>query len=114
MEKLSPETKKLLNELWEQLHSYAPTNVDKWEASDAKNFYITWRKRIPSESLGCPCQRHWNVVSSFRPPVFSTAKSFFEWTWAVHDDISEQHSNAERITLEEAYELYWPPAPPKS
>jgi len=91
--------------LWEALHSYAPNNKDDWSFTKAQKFYNEWRVDIPRGK--CGCKNHWTELVAFNPPNYDSPEKFFEWTWARHDDVSRLHSNAPRITLEEAYALYW-------
>jgi hypothetical protein len=97
---------------WLPLHRYAPDNAHDWQPMAAMRFYNTWQANIPQylpAGETCGCKSHWIELTS-RPenaPVFSTAKEFFEWGVARHDDVSRLHSGAKRFSLEEAYQIHW-------
>lgn len=107
---ISPPTKpvnvKVFHDLWNELHSYAPANKDNWNVTKAKEFYRAWKHKIPKTK--CPCNNHWILLCASAPPNFTTPEKFFEWTYARHDDVSSTYSKAPRISLLEAYRLYWP------
>lgn len=91
---------------WQSLHSYAPTNASKWNPATARQWYESeWTQMIPSCG---ECRVHWAELTKQHPPDFSSARAFFEWTWARHNDVSTNHSHRPTITLEEAYRIYWP------
>lgn len=96
------------SELWLEAHRYAPANADNWEPMAAMRWYNAWADRIPR--FGCGCQNHWSEMTRVHRPTFTSPKAFFEWFWARHDDVSRQHSGRPRITLDQAYALYWPDA----
>lgn len=91
---------------WGLLHSYSPTNSSKWNAATARQWYQDeWKPLIP----GCgECRQHWAELEAKFPPDFSSPQAFFRWAWARHDDVSRIHSLRRRITLEQAYLLFWP------
>jgi len=90
---------------WQALHSYAPTNATKWNPATARQWYDTeWTQLIPSCG---ECRQHWAELTKQHPPDFSSARAFFEWAWARHNDVSTMHSKRPTITLEEAYTVYW-------
>lgn len=90
---------------WGLLHSYAPTNATKWNPAIARQWYDSeWTQLIPSCG---ECRVHWVELTKQHPPDFSSARVFFEWAWARHNDVSTQHSKRPTITLEEAYTIYW-------
>lgn len=90
---------------WGMLHSYAPTNASKWNPATARQWYQdTWNPLIPSCG---ECRQHWAELTKQHPPDFSSARAFFEWAWARHNDVSTMHSKRPTITLEEAYTVYW-------
>lgn len=93
---------------WGMLHSYSAVNTTKWNPAVARQWYETeWMLMVP----GCgECRQHWAELTEEYPPDFSSPKAFFEWGWARHDDVSRLHSKRPRITLEEAYAIYWPSA----
>jgi hypothetical protein len=85
---------------WLPLHRY-PFEHYK-DAESAKHWYYSeWLPKVPS--IGCSCQSHWKDLTEKHPPDFSSPEAMFEWGWARHDDVSREHSNRPRITLEEAY-----------
>ncbi len=91
---------------WGLLHSYAPTNATKWNPATARQWYDTeWTQLIPSCG---ECRVHWAELTDKYPPDFSSPEAFFEWGYWRHDDVSRLHSKRPRITLEEAYAIYWP------
>lgn len=91
---------------WLPLHKYAPEHASSWNPDLAKKWYHeTWLPRVPS--IGCSCKSHWSDLTTKQPPDFSSAKAFFEWGWARHDDVSRLHSKAARISLEECYLTHW-------
>lgn len=91
--------------VWALLHSYAPTNATKWNLTTARQWYDSeWTRLIPSCG---ECRVHWAELTKQYPPDFSSAKAFFEWSWARHNDVSTMHSKRPTITLDEAYRIYW-------
>ncbi len=91
---------------WGTLHSYAPDNVSQWNSAIARQWYQdVWKPLIPSCG---ECRQHWEELTKQYPPDFSSPQAFFKWTWARHDDVSRLHSLRPRISLDQAYALYWP------
>lgn len=90
---------------WIPLHRYGPDNANNWVESETRRWFLEWSKTIPS--VGCSCQSHWATLMQEMPPDYSSARAFFEWSWKAHDTVSERHSNKPRISLEEAYQIYW-------
>jgi len=95
--------------LWSQIHGYAATHSNAWNPDATKSFYETWVSHVPRR--GCQCNQHWSSLTKTNPPDFSSPKAFFEWAWLLHDLVSKHHSKAKRISLAEAYALYWPTHP---
>ncbi len=97
---------------WDSLHRYAYEHRNDWDATTAERWYlIRWMRTVPKykpDGAPCGCQTHWAELTKQFPPDFSTPQAFFEWGWARHDDVSRLHSKRPRITLEEAYAIYWP------
>lgn len=91
---------------WTTLHKYAPSNSKNWNIEDARQWYTNiWKPTIPRCGK---CREHWKELETRLPPDFSSPTSFFEWTWASHNDVSIKHSNKPTITLDQAYSIYWP------
>ena len=92
---------------WLPLHRYASEHAVDWSPNTASHWYFEeWKPRIPT--YGCQCEQHWKELENQYPPDFSSPQAFFEWGWARHDDVSRLHSHRPRLTLEQAYELFWP------
>lgn len=91
---------------WGLLHSYAPTNAIEWSPAVARQWYQDeWKPLIPSCG---ECRQHWAELEAKHPPDFSSPQAFFKWAWARHDDVSRLHSQRPRISLDQAYALFWP------
>jgi len=91
---------------WMPLHKYAPEHSTDWIPEMAEKWYLEiWIPKVPS--IGCSCQSHWKGLTANHPPDFSSAKAFFEWGWARHNEVSDLHSHRPTISLEEAYSIYW-------
>lgn len=90
---------------WGVLHSYTAKHSATWNPAIARQWYDTeWTQLIPSCG---ECRVHWAELTKQHPPDFSSAKAFFEWGWARHNDVSTLHSKRPTITLDEAYRIYW-------
>lgn len=75
-------------ELWRQLHQYGPDNASTWDATIAQNWLSNWEANIPS--FGCPCNDHWKKIKAAIPPVFTSAKQFYQWTVDVHNEVNKK------------------------
>ena len=91
---------------WRALHRYAVDNYLCWDEIEAARWYRKeWLRTIPR--YGCKCQEHWRELTKKFPPDFSSAKAFFEWGWARHNDVSTNYSKKPTISLADAYSLHW-------
>lgn len=91
---------------WLPLHRYAVEHAENWCPTKAEKWYRReWKPRIPN--YGCSCVSHWKDLEAKNPPDFTSPQAFFEWGWARHNDVSEQHSKKPTITLDDAYAIYW-------
>jgi hypothetical protein len=96
----SQATTSMFTDHWNELHRYTYTTPEACEA-----FYLDWTFRIPN--LGCDCMSHWRELTSKYPPDFSSAKAFFGWGWARHNDVNERLGKPVFL-LDEAYAMHYP------
>ena len=93
-------------EVWRLLHSYAVDHQSDWDPKAAKRWYCReWLKKVPN--YGCSCKRNWIELTKRFPPDFTSPQSFFDWSWARHNDVSTHHSKKPTITLDDAYAIFW-------
>lgn len=72
--------------LWRELHLY--TQEQEWNPSQAKAWYMAWRKRIPS--FGCKCKEHWGNIENKLPPDYSSEEAFFTWSVEAHNAVNKK------------------------
>lgn len=85
-----------LRSRWEELHR-RPFACSTDDAAWLKSF----RSRIPCGE----CRRHFDKFSAEHPPDFTSHRSYFEWTWELHESVNrklEKHG----ITVDEAWSMY--------
>lgn len=94
-------------ECWRQLHAYAVEHWDDWDEDAARKWLIEWEATIPR--YGCACRKHWRGIKRDLPPVFRSAKCFFQWSVAAHNAVNESLGKP-IMSQEQAWDIYWPAA----
>lgn len=90
---------------WMPLHYYAVKHWDDWNETAAKKWYRAWMSGL--KQTGCGCAENWKTETAKYPPVFTSAEAFFQWTWLVHDAVSERLGKP-RVSLAECYGIWMP------
>lgn len=88
---------------WLKLHRYAIEHAGNWSESDARAWLTKWEVTIPK--YGCSCRRHWKRIKRALPPMFGSARCFFQWSVAVHNAVNAELKKP-ILSQEEAWELY--------
>jgi hypothetical protein len=71
---------------WGELHRFAAAyNGDEKAAK-------TWLAifTLSVGDFGCPCKQHWQKFLKTFPPVFTSRRALFLWTWAAHNAVNER------------------------
>ena len=93
--------------VWRKLHLY-PFSVKTWSETEAKKWYIEWKKLIPEYCRSCGS--HWSEMEKRFQPDFTSREAFFEWGVARHNDVSNRirakQGGHPEMPLSEAYALY--------
>ena len=90
---------------WAPLHYYAVKHWDDWDKTAAKKWYRVWTSGL--KRTGCGCAENWKTETVKYPPVFTSAEAFFQWTWLVHDAVSERLGKP-RVSIAECYGIWMP------
>jgi len=92
---------------WLPLHRYAVKNAECWDPVAAAKDYDEWCVGIPR--YNCSCQANWDAYTDQVPPVFASAREFFEWGVVAHNYVSTHHAKRPTMSLLEATGLYQAP-----
>ncbi len=89
---------------WMPLHYYAVKHWNKWDEKEAGWWYAMWVIKLPR---GCGCKENWNNEIKANPVDLSSAQGFFEWSWRIHDSVSERLKKTYRPTLADSYQIWF-------
>lgn len=92
---------------WLPLHRYAVENAQCWVPAQAAKDYAEWCQGIPR--FDCSCQANWAAYTEQVPPVFASAREFFDWSVVAHNYVSTHHAKRPTVSLLEATGLYQAP-----
>lgn len=90
---------------WLVLHSYPIEHWGDWNEQKAKAWLAEWEGTIPR--YGCACRKHWRGIKRDLPPMFGSAKCFFQWSVAAHNAVNAEIGKP-TVSQEEAISIYLP------
>lgn len=99
------EKRKAANAWWHEFHSYPPTQRESWIPARAMTWLAKIERSIPQ--YGCKCVDQWRTAKLSMQPDFSSARSFAEWGFNMHNYVSLNHAKNPILPLAECWALYW-------